>query len=172
MKSTLLSHVRRYPLMEPRDAVKLIYQNEFGGGHLIRDAEGCMAYLSREYASTVQKPDAPLAESIGNGMVRIHLAALDAHHFSVQELCDIFIRSSSRHRGNMDAFQAKLLVLKELTQAGNMPFSPEALDEYLAACEKAGFPAVSHSEAYRSAYHPAYRVVEASLLPDAFRACP
>ena len=38
MKTILLTHAARYPLMEPRDAVKLIYQNEFGGGHLIRDA--------------------------------------------------------------------------------------------------------------------------------------
>ena len=40
----LASHAERYPLMEPTDAVKLIYQNEFGGGHLIRDEESCLNY--------------------------------------------------------------------------------------------------------------------------------
>ena len=42
LKQILISHAARYPLMEPTDAVKLIYQNEFGGGHLIRDTEACL----------------------------------------------------------------------------------------------------------------------------------
>ena len=36
LEAILKIHVKRYPLMQPTDAVKLIYQNEFGGGHLIR----------------------------------------------------------------------------------------------------------------------------------------
>ena len=31
-----------------------------------------------------------------------------------------------------------------------------------------GFPAVHHSEAYTDAYHPAYRVVALSSLPEDF----
>lgn len=30
-------HAKKYPLMRPADAVKLLYQNEFGIGHLISD---------------------------------------------------------------------------------------------------------------------------------------
>ena len=33
----LRAHAEKYPLMRPQDAVKLVYQNEFGGGHLIVD---------------------------------------------------------------------------------------------------------------------------------------
>ena len=42
LKVILITHANRYPLMQPQDAVKLIYQNEFGGGHLIRDEEACL----------------------------------------------------------------------------------------------------------------------------------
>ena len=42
LRAILLAHAKRYPLMQPQDAVKLIYQNEFGGGHLIRDEEACL----------------------------------------------------------------------------------------------------------------------------------
>ena len=49
MEQVLRSHAEKYPLMEPKDAVKLIYQNVFGGGHLIRDPEACGAALRREY---------------------------------------------------------------------------------------------------------------------------
>ena len=34
-------HTSVYPEMQPQDAVKLIYQNEFGGGHLIKEKEAC-----------------------------------------------------------------------------------------------------------------------------------
>jgi hypothetical protein len=65
--------------MQPTDAVKLIYQNEFGGGHLIRDEAQCLARLQQEYDAVPQSDILPLAEPIGNNMVRVHLAALDAH---------------------------------------------------------------------------------------------
>ena len=48
LRAILLAHAKRYPLMQPRDAVKLIYQNEFGGGHLIRDEQTCLNYLRQE----------------------------------------------------------------------------------------------------------------------------
>lgn len=39
LKAVLKAHGARYPKLQIQDAVKLIYQNEFGGGHLIRDRE-------------------------------------------------------------------------------------------------------------------------------------
>lgn len=160
MKSILLAHARNYPLIEPTDAVKLIYQNEFGGGHLIRDEEACLHYLRQEYHSVCQKQEIPLFEEIGNHMVRVNLAALDAHHVDVMDLGAAFIRSAAHHKGTPDSFRAKLAILTELAQEGYMPFSPVELEQYLTSYKKAGFPAVSHSDAYRAAYRPAYRVID------------
>lgn len=165
MKSILLAHAAKYPLMEPTDAVKLLYQSEFGGGHLIQDANLCLDYLLREYTSTQQIRDFPLIEEIGNGFVRVNLAALDQNGLSAAELGNAFFLSASQHHGSMDSFRNKLVFLIELTRAGMMPFSPDALETYLAEYEKAGFPPVSHSEHYRNAYHPAYRVVSKIHLP-------
>ena len=50
LKAILIAHAKRYPLMQPTDAVKLIYQNEYGGGHLIQNEQACLNYLRREYA--------------------------------------------------------------------------------------------------------------------------
>ena len=165
MESILLAHAARYPLMEPRDAVKLIYQNEFGGGHLIPDVPACQEYLQKEYTSVRQDPDTSLLEDIGNGLVRVNLAALDAHGISPEELGSAFIRSAEIHRGSLDSFRRKLLVLQTLTRLGKMPFCPDSLHSYLADYENAGFPPVSHSDTYRNAYHPAYRVVSKICLP-------
>lgn len=76
LRAILIAHAKRYPLMQPTDAVKLIYQNEFGGGHLIRDEQACLNYLRREYVSVVKDPTVPLYEDIGNGIVRVNLAAV------------------------------------------------------------------------------------------------
>lgn len=164
MKSILLAHAGRYPLLEPRDAVKLLYQSEFGGGHLIRNEEACLDHLRQEYAAVRQDAATPLLEDIGSGIVRVNLAALDARGFSVSGLGQAFLRSAATHTGSLDAFLEKLQILKALTKAGRMPFSPDALDAYLDDYEQAGFPPVSHSETYRACYHPAYRVVRKDIL--------
>ena len=159
LKQILTDHAHRYPAMEPRDAVKLIYQNEFGGGHLIRDEAACIAYLQREYGSVAQSTDAPLTEDIGNGLVRINLKALDAHGYPPEALAADFIRSAALHTGNLETFLAKLAVLRQTVQEGHFNFSPAVLEDYLRSYAEAGYPMVSHSEAYRSAYGPAYRIV-------------
>lgn len=168
MKTILLAHAARYPLMKPQDAVKLIYQNEFGGGHMISDENACMAFLIREYVSTPQVSGIVLLENIGNNTCRVNLAALNANKIPPEELGQVFIRSAATRKGDILSFQRKLSVLEELTQAGAMPFPQNDLCAYLKAYEEAGFPPVSHSDTYRSAYHPAYRVVDQAFLPDAW----
>ena len=164
LNEILLTHARKYPLMEPCDAVKLLYQSEFGGGHLIRDEKACLEFLFREYAATAQC-NAPLLEEIGSGMVRVQLSALDAHGYAPQQLGQDFIRSAASVQGSMDAFVRKLSLLTLLTRQGDMPFSIRDLEEYLAGYAADGYPAVSHSETYRNAYRPAYRVLQRTHLP-------
>ena len=157
LRAILITHAKRYPLMQPRDAVKLIYQNEFGGGHLIRDEEACLNYLRREYASVEKDPTAPLYEDIGNGIVRVNLAAVKPEN--LEQLGQNFIASAAKHKGTLDGFLHKLEVLRTLTAEGVFAFDLDALNSYLSEYEAAGYPAVSHSEQYRQAYKPAYRIL-------------
>ena len=159
LRTILLAHAARYPQMQPADAVKLLYQNEFCGGHLIRNEAQCLTYLRSEYANTPQCADTPLAEDIGNGTVRVYLGALDAHGYPVESLGVDFIRSARMQTGTLPSFQKKLALLRQLTAEGRMPFSAEALEAYLANYRQAGYPMVSHSSTYRNAYFPAYRII-------------
>ncbi len=161
----LAYHAKKYPNMQPTDAVKLIYQNEFGGGHMIRDRESCLRFLCEEFARTPQNTS-PLKENIGNGIVRVNLSSLSANGLSPEKLCEIFIRSSNEHKGSADSFREKLSVLREVTEEGLFSFTPEALNEYLSEYGKAGFPAVSHSNEYRESYKPAYRIVLGKYLHE------
>ena len=157
LRAILITHAKRYPLMQPRDAVKLIYQNEFGGGHLIRDEQACLNYLRREYADLENDPTAPLYEDIGNGIVRVHLAVVKPEN--LEQLGRDFIRSAAKHKGTLDSFLNKLEVLRILTAEGVFAFGMDALNTYLSEYKAAGYLAVSHSEQYRQAYKPAYRII-------------
>ena len=157
LEAILNIHAKRYPLMQPTDAVKLIYQNEFGGGHLIRDEEACLNYLRREYADLAKDPTAPLYEDIGNGIIRVNLAAVKPE--DLEQLGKAFIDSAAKHKGTLDSFLNKLKVLETLTEEGAFTFDTNALSVYLSEYKAVGYPAVSHSEQYRQAYKPAYRIL-------------
>ena len=157
LEQILREHTKRYPLMQPCDAVKLIYQNEFGGGHLIRDEQACLNYLRRVYADLEKDPTVPLYEDIGNGIVRVNLGAVREE--ALEQLGQDFIASAAKHKGTLDSFLNKLGVLHKLTTAGVFSFDLDALNAYLSEYKAAGYPAVSHSPEYRQAYNPAYRVI-------------
>lgn len=157
LERILRLHAEKYRHMQPTDAVKLIYQNEFGGGHLINDEAACLAYLRQEYESVIRSPEVAVWEPIGNNIIRVQLAALDIHR--LDQLGHAFIASAAVHTGTQASFFAKLEVVRNLAQAGIFPFDALALDTYLAGYRDAGFPPVSHSESYRQHYKPAYRVV-------------
>ena len=157
LKAILIAHAQRYPLIQPTDAVKLIYQNEFGGGHFIRDEEACLNYLRREYTSVAKDPTVPLYEDIGNGIIRVNLAAVKPE--DLERLGRAFIDSAAKHKGTMDRFLNKLEVLRKLANEGVFNFDTNALNAYLSEYEAAGYPAVSHSPKYREVYKPAYRII-------------
>lgn len=164
----LTQHALKYPLMEPADAVKLIYQNEFGGGHLISDKEACLNRLKNEYQNVIQKTDIPLLEDIGNGMARVNLAALDANGLTVEMLNDIFVASSEIVPGTKKSFIVKLDFLEKLTREGIFKFDNYSLKAYLKEYISLGCPPVSHSRIYRDAYKPAYRVICKNMLPGKY----
>ena len=162
LESVLKDHANRYPRMEPTDAVKLLYQNEFGGGHLIRDVDACLRYLRAEYESIPKDPAAPRREYIGNGIYRVNLAALT--EAELEDLGRDFVASAAAHKGDLSRFIKKLAVLRKLPAGGVFSFDSAQLEEYLTAYEQAGYPMVSHSPAYREHYKPAYRIIKTTAL--------
>lgn len=163
LRPILLAHGAEHPQMEPRDGAKLVYQSVFGGGHLIRDRAESLARLRAEYEATPQV-DGPLYETIGGGLVRVHLAALDAHGVSPETLNGWFADSAQRVRGTREQLLRGLEELRAVTAEGGFSFGPAELESYLAEYAVQGWPPVSHSETYRRLYRPAYRVVLASYL--------
>ena len=128
-RETLRAHALKYPAMAPQDAVKLLYQHEFGGGHLIADPVRSLNRLRGEYAAAPHDPSLPLAEDIGNGLVRVQLSALDEKEYPLESLNRDFVRSAQIHRGGMDAFLEKLEVLRLLAEEEAFGFSAGELED-------------------------------------------
>ncbi len=157
----LIYHFEKYPLMMPIDAVKLCYQSAFGCGHLVKNKDFVLSMLKKELSETAPDLCAQLYEPIGGGYVRLNLHKAKAEKIPEEKIAEIFMESANS--GEKTDFEPKLELLKKLAEEGRTPFSEKVLSEYLSGYNG---EMVSHSEEYRRAYSPAYRVVLEKLAGD------
>ena len=74
MKEILRKHLKKYPEMQIQDAVKLLFQSEFGPGHLLSNTEYAKKLLKEEIELT--KDNEPVVEEISENYVRYYLGCL------------------------------------------------------------------------------------------------
>lgn len=164
LRNILPLHAGRYPAMEARDYVKLLYQSEFGPGHLISDPGSALPLLREELAQAREESYAPAyaVEAIGGGLCRFHLdpRLLTEEDLPLLAQC---LALSAWPRGSVAGLCRKLGELAALCWAGQLPLDREKLELFLALYEGRGFPALHHSESYREAYRPHYRVMDRDL---------
>ncbi len=166
LKSLLLKQYELYPKVQIQDMVKLIYQNEFAGGHLITDENDSLRRLREEYASLKEYPPNSTIpaenafEDIGNGMCRLHLQPLHNIDISLATINKFFVSTANSTSGSIRGFEKKLGILKQCCKDRALPYPLEELEAYLNSYRSRGYPPVRHSEEYRAAYSPAYRVVK------------
>ncbi len=165
LKDVLLTHFERYPRMAPQDAVKLIYQQEFGPEHLIRDPEKALQMLKQEMDGLAADDKEPLYESIGNGLCRLNLRPCAARGIPAEDICRLFCETAASVTGDRRRFRQGIRDLRELAEDGETPFEAIEMDLFLARYPDS-CPAVHHSEAYRAAYRPAYRLVLQKKVKD------
>ena len=160
LKDILLEQIRLHPAMGAGDLVKLIYQNEFGCGHLIDDPARALDRLKSELKMTPYEPEKPLFEPIGNDLMRLSLAAFPSCSLSEATLGAMFVYTANTVSGALPRFQEKLELLRGLVKSGEITCcTPDELEAYLVEYARKGYPAASHTPAYREAENPAYRVI-------------
>ena len=159
----LLYHYNKYPEMQIVDFFKLLYQNEFGCGHLIPDGGGSLSMILEEAAGLSRKPrEREVVEPIGNGLCRLYLSALQ-DGLAAETLNRFFVVTANRRQGDAAGFEAKAVAFKRLCEDGRLPFDAAEVARTIEAYRAAGYPAMRHSPRYRRAYAPAYRVVGQSF---------
>ena len=73
-------------------------------------------------------------------------------------------RRLQRYAGSPDKLTKFCACLGDLADAGGIAFSRAQVAAYFDPIVAQGYPVVHHSEDYRAAYRPAYRVVDIELL--------
>lgn len=151
----LEQHRSAHPAAEIQDTVKFLHQSFMGPGHLIPDESAAIAKLEEEWDQIPGDPSAPPAELLGNGLCRLSLSYCKGIGLSTKTVAKIFFHTARDVVQDAEGLQKMLdsIVPHNSSEA-----------EYLAQYRSLGCPMVSHSESYRAAYAPAYRVVFSDFL--------
>ncbi len=157
----LINHYKKYPQMQLGDFYKLIYQNEFAGGHLIEDIKSSYKYLEEEFNSLNKryKPDS-MFEDIGNGLVRIYLNSLTGTAIGLSTVNKFFVNTANSVIGSIKRFEAKLNIFYKCCREGILPYDAQKVSDFLDEQKNKSYKHISHSEEYRKAYMPSYRVIK------------
>lgn len=151
----VLNQVALHPSCEPADLIKLCFQAAYGAEHLIADVERAKLFFYTEYEAT-SPMDCSVFEKISDKYCRVNIAAWKFRGYDPDKLFDIFIDTAKHSAPNNDGIYPLLDTVGHIAERGELPFSVEAWQTVLSKYE--GGP-VHHSQRYRDAEAPAYRIV-------------
>lgn len=161
-------HLARYPLMQPSDAYKLLYQGVRGPEHLVTSPEAFAARLRAEYRAVVPAAGEGLWEVVrpDGALGRLNLRPFSACAGDLDALIDACLETADRSWGTLAELQAAWMAFVGDWRRGRWAavFAQDDVLVLSRRLEEEGYPPVHHSLAYREAYRPAYRLVRREHL--------
>ena len=161
-REAILSHLAAYPRLQIADLFKFLYQSTHGCEHMIASPERAIDYIKKE--AELAPMDVTTVMPLDGAYSRVFLSYMK-EGLRAETLGKLFCLSAKHEEGAKDALERRLAVLLSLAEREELPF---AKDEIFRACEewkRAGCPAIHHSEEFRAAYRPAYRVIANEYIP-------
>ena len=160
----LTAQISAHASMTPQDVVKMCYQAAHGAEHLLADSDAARRYFDAEFASVTADSSVPLIEELSETVCRVNFAAWKAAGLPAERLFDAFLGSARISGDGRARILEYLSIAESLAREGKTNFSLGEWTEFLADYRQAGMPAVHHSQTYRQAEHPAYRIVRREYL--------
>ncbi len=162
------AHLERCPLATAADVYKFVHQSVFGPAHFVPDPEQARAYLEREMAGLEGGPAAePLLEELSDTLVRVNLRPFLAAGGDGEALVAALVESARSVVGDPALMEARLAAAVRVLERLGRREDSAALAALARELAGRGFPAIEHSQRYRAAYRPAYRVVLRRLAEGA-----
>ena len=159
----LISHFGAYPELQTEDIFKFLFQSTFGCEHMISSLRHTVTYIQTEAQSNPCTGDIVI-EPLDGDYSRVSLAYL-GKGLSAQTLGKLFYLSASDEKGTVEQLENRLNIAEQLIGEGQLSLS---LPDFKAARERwqaIGYPAIHHSDTFREAYHPSYRVISNKYIP-------
>lgn len=172
VRRALTKQLETYPASTVQDVYKTFYQDRFGSEHMIRDTAAVRRYLSYELevAASDSIPN-PYYEPTGaeGRFVRVFLRGVNEGLITEEELLDAFLKSAKPTAQPEQTWAEQWAqILSSLDKTELEQLDPDSvLPELQTAAETER--AVHHSNSYRQAYHPHYRIVERSIFERELR---
>lgn len=161
-RKALITHYQQYPQLQIQDVFKYIHQSSFGCEHMVSSLEAATDYIRAE--SCCSRKSDVLIDRLDGNYSRVHLAYLE-QGLTPDTLGRLFFSSAKNEPDGKEKLEYKLSVAKELVHEKLLPFSQDEFDEAVKAWQDKGYPALHHSDIFRSTYFPAYRVVSNRFIP-------
>lgn len=161
----LMEHQKRRPLMRGTDFYKLLFQGIYGVGHIM--GEGARGWLVKESEKLdlQKRADESFTEnaSADGEVIRVNLRPYMRRGLPLEELF-MAMRETAQIEGSSEAFMDAWGILKEMVNIGELSIAPDEINTLDKELEEKGIVPHHHSEDYRRAYDPAYRVVRRSAF--------
>ncbi|MDK2867707.1 MAG: hypothetical protein PWP51_2630 [Clostridiales bacterium] len=175
--------VRRYlkeqadlhPSMQPQDMIKLCYQITYGAEHLLTDYDAAKHYFDREVdqiRETAENGMLPIFERISDHYCRVNLVPWCRKGLPPEWLFRMFadtMRTEANDGYKQTVSEEPVMdhlfkIIEWLVEKSQLPFSNAAWVQALNDYRDAGGGAVHHSDAYRAAEMPSYRLVNVKYM--------
>lgn len=156
----LLRQAEKHPSLQAQDVLKLCYQAAFGAAHLRQQLPQGEKRFYEEFAATPADAQA-LSEPISPALCRVNLSAWKRCKLPPAWLFRLCGLTEEADGGARARFLLYCGQVRELAQAGKLPVTEAAWEAQLRQFDGAGRGPVHHSESYRQAEAPAYRLAPA-----------
>jgi len=155
--------VRTYSQATLQDIYKTCYQDFFGAEHMINDTVTARAYLRYELEQCASENlrCMPFVEPTGfrHRFVRVNLQQVIDGHMSEDELFKAFLDAANNSEPMHSDWEKEWEQIESIALQVHPQWKNEELQMLLRHAAK-NEQAVHHSEAYRNAYHPHYRIIK------------
>lgn len=157
-KRALAEHYKKYPKLQVQDLMKYIFQSSFGCEHLIASPEAAADYIRKE-AEQCDATTEAYAEPLDGDYCRVHLGYI-REGLTPATLAKLFFLSAGHVEDGRERLEGTIAAMIEAAEVGLLPFEKATVEKTIEKWREAGYPACHHSEEFRAAYAPAYRLVK------------
>ena len=156
--------------MQIEDLYKLIYQSVMGPKHILQDETQAFQFLQNEMKKSIGK-EKDLFVDIGleNDLVRVNLNVFDEKIGDVRKLFSAMKVTAESIQPDKIKLKNVLEKTKNLFDKNELKFLHHSVwKNFIEKLEEQNFPHISHSDIYRKAYFPSYRIVLKEIFMKRF----